>query len=130
MGRRGGTYSFRCAETGCTESGFTDWDNQREYAEAARIYANWRCYRHRNPEQMLGLNNTARHHVLVARPGSRSPDHLFWAEEGAESGSMGLVSGPGFKAHANDFPAGTRLVVTAYVETPEQAEIAATVDGA
>ena len=45
---------------------------------------------------------------------------LFWRAEGAGAGS-GFTFGPGFNAHATDFPEGTRLVVTAQIE-PVEAE--------
>jgi hypothetical protein len=127
MARRGGTHWYRCAQEGCRESGCMDYSNQREYAEAAEWGRKWRCSRHDNPERVLGPDNTARRHVMVV---TQQKYGRYWAEESAERGSMGLLTGPGFKAFADDFPVGTRLVVTAYVETPEQAAIAAELDGA
>ncbi|AYD83936.1 hypothetical protein SEA_GETALONG_76 [Gordonia phage Getalong] len=40
------------------------------------------------------------------------PYGKFWARHG-------FVTGPGFKAWADDFPAGTTLIVTAEVVLPE-----------
>jgi len=46
-------------------------------------------------------------------------DGLSWvAPEGVAAGKSGFVSGPGFNAHANDFPEGTRLTLTVSVELP------------
>lgn len=115
MGRRGGTLHYTCAETDCRESGCVDWDNQRERAELAASRKNWRCLRHRDPERVIGAANSARRHVLIAMSHPSAPG-LYWADEGAEKGSMGVVSGPGFRAYANDFSSGTRLVVTAHIE--------------
>lgn len=41
---------------------------------------------------------------------------LFWMGEGYSSGR---ISGPGFKAWADDFPEGTRLTITARIEVPD-----------
>jgi hypothetical protein len=128
MARRGGTLWYPCTwPAGCTEKGCVDWDSQRERAQLAEARKHWKCSLHRNYEQRLRPDNPARSHVLVAKR-SRIAPGLYWAEEGAEYGSMGLVDGPGFRVFASDFPEGTRLHVTAYVETPEQAAIAAEVD--
>ncbi|GAA0720209.1 hypothetical protein GCM10010199_25560 [Dactylosporangium roseum] len=52
---------------------------------------------------------------------ARKPDEflpgMYWLPEGGTSGS-GFTFGPGFKAHADDFPEGTRLVITAQVLLP------------
>lgn len=47
----------------------------------------------------------------------------FWGPPG-DVGTQGIAVGPGFQALADDFPPGTRLVVTARVELPEQPEAA------
>ncbi|HWB34857.1 MAG TPA: hypothetical protein VHA75_02425 [Rugosimonospora sp.] len=123
------TKTVTCAETGCRDTVFYTYTSQREYAEIMQEQQRrpFKCTRHREPGQVLRPDNTERTHVLVARripfkssrPGaSRWLDGLFWVEEGKDSGS-GFTFGPGFKAHASDFPEGTRLVVTAHVELPE-----------
>jgi hypothetical protein len=122
------TKTVQCAEAGCRETTFYSYTSQREYAEITKRQAErpYKCTRHSDPDQVLRPDNTERTHVLVA---SRVPFKsrygdgpewlrgLFWLEEGRDSGS-GFTFGPGFKAHASDFPEGTRLVVTAHVEMP------------
>jgi hypothetical protein len=44
--------------------------------------------------------------------------HLFWFPEGGPRTGSGFQHGPGFRAFANDFPVGTRLIVTARLELP------------
>lgn len=124
------TRVVRCAEIGCHETTFYTYTSQREYADLTRDQQRrpYKCTRHRAPEEVLRPDNLERQHVLVAsrvpfrssRPGaSEWLPGLFWLEEGKESGGSGFVFGPGFKAHASDFPEGTRLVVTARVELPD-----------
>lgn len=139
MSRRGGTITFRCIEPGCKESCFYDWDTRREETELyGRYHGKWRCTRHSNPEKNLRPDNTAVQAVLVAtrkfsnstlRSGERIDLGLYWIPESGASGS-GFDRSEAHTAYAEDFPEGTRLVVTAYVETPEQAAAAASADGA
>lgn len=103
---------------------------RKEQAEDYARYAKnpWRCYRHSKPDEVLAADNLARSTVLVAgrvrqSPTRRDPkpgyiDGLYWLEGEVRRGG-GLVSGPGFRAIANDFPPGTRLIVTARIELPE-----------
>jgi hypothetical protein len=141
MARRRVTSRVNCAKPGCREMAHFEYDSQRERAESERrrLEFPWRCYRHSAEEEVLSAENPVRETVLtVAQPrnpryerdlddyrravarGSdfaREPsefyDFLSW-----EGASGGIVSGPGFRAIAKDFPAGTRLVVTVRVEIP------------
>lgn len=72
----------------------------------------WKCSRHRNPDRTLNADNTETRAVVVAGKSDGCGDRLFW-------GHSGIIHGPGFVAHADDFPEGTRLVVTARIEAPE-----------
>ncbi|MDX2649286.1 hypothetical protein PV341_38125 [Streptomyces sp. PA03-1a] len=47
----------------------------------------------------------------------------FWGPPGT-IGAQGIAVGTGFQALADDFPPGTRMVVTARIELPEQSEAA------
>ncbi len=110
------TTSIRCAEAGCRDHATYAYSSQRECAE---IYERqkrrpWKCSRHDRPDEVLRPDNVRVVGVLVA---TRRPYGQFWIPEDGTTGS-GLTSGPGFKAHADDFPEGTRLVVTAEVEIP------------
>jgi len=142
MARRQVTSRVNCAKPGCREVAHFEYDSQRERAEAERRRrdAPWRCTRHTNEEQVLSGDNTERTVTLTAvrrrnpsyerelaeyeaaiarrsnfaREPSEFYDGLTWAGH-----HSALVTGPGFKAFANDFPEGTRLVVNIRVETPE-----------
>lgn len=129
MARRGGTYAVRCQHEGCRETGHYAYDIQREYCEllATPRYEDWRCTRHTKPEDVLSPGgNPARTVVLICtekcqtRPGGeRVPYGRFWAEEGSDTVGSGFNYSSAHKAWAEDFPPGTRLVLTAHVELPE-----------
>lgn len=126
-----------CAQDGCRENALYRYDYKADYSEAYRRHNHekpWKCIRHSDPDRNLRLDNTAVSGVFVATEkfidvhgGEQKSIGLFWMPEGAPGGS----SGNGFdhssvhSAYAEDFPVGTRLVITAYVETPAQAAIAA-----
>lgn len=133
MGRREYRATFRCA-TGCGESITYVCEGRDEYAGALKRNAAkpWKCTRHADPDRNLRPGNEQTRQVLIAtrmpsrfpdkypyntRPGWEWLDGLFWVPEGATTGS-GYTSGPGFNAHAGDFPEGTRLVVTAEIQMP------------
>jgi hypothetical protein len=122
MSRRTYTIPLRCAESGCRESSVCEAIGRDEYAEARDRYARnpWRCSRHRNPERVLSPDNLERTAVCISGKSKRYPDldSRFW--ETPEYDGCGVIDGPGFKAFANDFPPGTRLIVTARIELPEE----------
>lgn len=108
------TYTTRCTEPGCREYGIHEY----ERASEPRV-KNWLCYRHRNPEQLLSDDNRKRVTVLtVEARDDISGKHFF-------NGKNGTVSGPGFKAIAEDFPVGTKLVITAELVAASRGEHAA-----
>ena len=144
MGRRGGVLTRQCTHEGCRETGRWDYDSQREGNEMARnpYYREWRCVRHASPDKVLSFDQPARQVTLVCTEEFR-PRHnfqtgqdeqrsigKFWKLEGSESRGSGFNFSEAHKAFAADFPVGTRLVLTAYVETPEQAEIAREINAA
>lgn len=122
---------FECAEEGCREVSWREFDRRSEQAEAYRTQAKhpWKCSRHREPEKNLRPENPETSYVLVAsklpfesrtNPEKKWLDGLFWVpEDGRRSGS-GYEYGPGFNAYAEDFPEGTKLIVTARVEVPAE----------
>lgn len=115
MSRRDYTIRLVCAHEGCRETTFTVADTRREEAEVrARYRANpYRCYRHSKPNEVLSAANSELSAVVTAQPREGLPGRMFW------DGGSGLISGPGFRAIADDFPPGTRLIVTARIELPE-----------
>lgn len=125
MGRRGQDRRRQCAESGCREITITHYDTQRDYAEAVRREKGqppWKCLRHNEPDKVLRIDNR---HVMydcaseerwyTNYRGERSLTGVYWD-------GHGFVHGPGFRAYASDFPAGTRLVITASVVLPEDYE--------
>lgn len=78
----------------------------------------WRCTRHRVPEEVLSPTNLERQKVLVCQQSENHPDLIkrFW------NGTNGFVFGDGYKAYADDFPEGTKLIVTAKIELPKEAK--------
>ncbi|MEV6897483.1 hypothetical protein [Amycolatopsis sp. NPDC051372] len=106
---------------GCKETSFSVVPNMRERAEAMARYAKnpWRCFRHGKPDEVLSADNAKTTATVVV---CEETYGKFWREEGQERGGNGISYGPGFRAIAKDFPAGTRLTITAVVETPEESE--------
>jgi hypothetical protein len=122
MGRRGGYQTFRCHTEGCRESATVEYSTLRERAETAKstYYSNWKCTRHRSPEKLLTPGGGAVQAVLVCYEESYG---RFWRPEGSTKGGNGFDFSTAHNAYADDFPVGTRLVITAYVETPDQAAL-------
>jgi hypothetical protein len=124
MARRGGTARFLCPEEGCTEAAFYNYSSNAAYARLCREQRQrpWKCSRHRNPEQVLTPANTTRTVVLIADRSKRFPDltQLFWRVDGDADVGSGYLFGPGFSAHADDFPKGSRLVITVTADLAQQ----------
>jgi hypothetical protein len=121
MARREYRFSPVCGYDGCGKRAYYVYDTRREQAESmARLRRDgWLCSRHARPNEVLSVENPVVEDVLV----SYETDYRFWAgpEKGAErKGGNGFVYGHGFKAWAEDFPTGTRLVITARVELPPE----------
>jgi hypothetical protein len=122
------TLTVRCGETACPQTNHYDYSTNAEYASATKRSANWKCTRHANPDQVLCPDNPQTTAILTATTLHTQPDRYtgktqplgrYWVPEGTTTGS-GLSSGPGYRAHANDVPEGTRLVITARIELPEE----------
>jgi hypothetical protein len=124
MTKRGGVLQFRCKAEGCRESALISYDSKREAAElrARPYYIDYRCTRHSTPDKVLAPESGARQVVLVC---AEETYGRFWRAEGETTGGNGFSFSEAHKAWAKDFPPGTRLYVTAYVVTPEQAALEA-----
>jgi hypothetical protein len=122
MTRRGGTLQLRCSVDGCTERPhLVAYDTLREAKEIREYYAKrpYKCSRHTRPDEVLSAGSPATVCVMVARKRPGCGDKLFWVDEADERGANGVSFGPGFKAWANDFAEGTRLVVSAMIGLPD-----------
>lgn len=120
MARREYRTIFRCAEPGCRETQFLVHDLRSDEKAAWRRQHEkpYRCSRHADPDRNLRPGNERTSYVLVAAR-LRDLPNLFWIPEGGTTGS-GFSFGPGFNAHADDFPEGTQLVVTAEIQMPPE----------
>jgi len=118
------TARFQCGHEGCKEFAIYDYYSADERKRLYRTYdqGRWRCTRHMRMEEVLGSDN---HRTVCEYTAKKVPatfgeylDGLFWTKGDAASGS-GFTSGPGFKAFASDFPAGTVIRVTAEIILPQ-----------
>lgn len=110
--RRRGPYTYRvkCAHEGCLECAFYEYQTRADYVSTAKSAQGWRCTRHSSEDELLGSANLRREMVLTVGLFDGLDKHYFLEKH------SGFVSGPGFKALAEDFPLGTRIRVTARVE--------------
>lgn len=116
-GKQMSKYSVRaeCGHPDCREVAHYEADTRKDQTRLYEKYGNkkWRCTRHSNPEQVLSVANpkTTVEKTSEEKFYEGSSIGNFW-------GSMGFMSGPGFRAWAKDFPAGTTLRVTAEILLP------------
>jgi hypothetical protein len=120
------TYARRCSHTGCPEISTIEYTARRDLEGVSKT---WTCRHHSKPNEILSPTNRETEAVLTLHPSyinsyrEGEPPRLvghFWGPEDAEKGSHGIVSGPGFWAEAKNFPPGTRLIVTARIELPDE----------
>lgn len=116
MGRREWPLRFVCAEDGCTESTNFRYQTKRDMMESFELknYSNgrWRCIRHSRPNEVLSPSNMETRAELTVEQ----------KDYGRYFGNFGVISGPGFRVFAKDFPAGTKVVVTASLILPTEDE--------
>lgn len=106
--------SVKCKHLGCKEWTRISYDTRRESREpkAIEFRSTWKCSRHSRLGDVLsreGANSEKQKIVTVVQKG----------EGKCFDGIFGIISGPGFKAFADDFPEGTKIFVTAKVILPE-----------
>ena len=114
------TVNVKCGHSGCSKYGHYGADNNKDRTRIHKKYGNgkYRCCRHTSPDKVLGVNNLKRQVTFVADKSKKYPKlpELFWDD------GNGFTHGPGFMAYANDFPEGTKLIITAEIVLPEGAE--------
>lgn len=105
---------FRCGHEGCEEFGRYEVDNRNHAIDLDRQYGNgkYRCIRHSQPNSVLSAENNR---IVDELTIFQEKYGQFWGKERAFNG---FAHGPGFKAFADDFPAGTILRVTAEIILP------------
>jgi len=109
--KRKWTSTLKCAHEGCSEYARYEYDTRSEYLEASKRRVSrpaWTCIRHTNPEELLSPTNLETTFESISTEKSYGK---FW-------GSNGFVHGNGYKAYADDFPVGTKLIVTARIVLP------------
>ena len=111
MARREWMLRKPCVHQGCTEIGRWTYETKRDLERSYENKHEFRCTRHSKPEEVLSVENAATEFVMVSKKSEGCGDNLYW-------NGGGFQHGPGFKAWANDFPEGTRLIVTARIELP------------
>ncbi len=118
MSRRPYIVRVKCGHADCTEFARYGADTRADELRLHQRYGNgqYRCTRHSQPNEVLSATapRTVTVLTLIRRfTGSGADIGLFW------NGSNGFAHGPGFKAFGEDFPEGTRLIVTAEIVLPE-----------
>lgn len=123
MSRREWPLRFVCNYPGCTESANYRYPTRRDMMESFELKnysgGRWRCVRHNKPDEVLSASN----------PRTRAEIVLEQKSHGKYFGNFGFVSGLGFRVFADDFPAGTRLIVTAEIVPPAERECPSSPDG-
>lgn len=114
MARRRYPYRTECAHPGCGEHSHYEFHSRRELDQHLKWQprGTWKCVRHDRPSDVL---STANAKTVAEYTNFSEPHGKFW---GLERPSNGFMSGPGFRAFAEDFPAGTRVRVTAELILP------------
>lgn len=105
---------FKCGHPGCNELAHYEYHSRDEATRLQKSYYpdKWRCTRHSRPNEVLGEANR----VLTSEMRVfEEPHGKYW---GTDKAWTGFISGPGFKAFAEDFPTGTVIRVTAEIVRP------------
>lgn len=112
MARREWPLIVECGHDGCRERVAYRYQTRRDLVESfeAKNFTNgrWRCVRHSRSNEVLSEDNPKTTFELTSE---QLPSGLYF-------GGKGFVYGPGFKAFAEDFPPGTKLIVSAAIVLP------------
>lgn len=116
MPKREWPVRFICSHDGCNESVTYRYDTRRDLMESFELKwysgGRWKCQRHSDLDRVLSSTNRETRFEIESKQESH----------GRYFGHSGQLSGPGFLAIANDFPPGTKLIVTARIEFPPAPE--------
>lgn len=106
-------FNVKCGFGECKEWGHYETSNRKEYEKLSKKYGGgkYRCVRHTDTHEVLGLNNLKVSETLISE---KKESGLYW------NGFSGFAHGNGYKAYSNDFPEGTKLVVVAEIILPTQ----------
>ncbi len=107
-----------CSDPSCMETSTFQYSSKKAYMEAYKRHKGvWKCARHKEPEKLLSIDNPTTRTEIVAAKSSSYPDleELFWH---GGSFTSGYTQGIGWKAFADDFPPGTKIIVEATLVLP------------
>lgn len=105
-----------CRHPGCGEHALY-WrptrDELRDLKKRGRQWSGdtWLCKRHVSPGELLTSDVTVQVRVLHVL--DSDVGHFFYKNAEGDGMGRGVVSGPGFKAIAEDLPVGAQLRITA-----------------
>lgn len=107
------TARFKCGHPDCREFAHYEIMDRAHSITLQRRYGNgqYRCVRHSQSDSVLSTERRSIVHEMTAAAKGTDTSKLYW-------GFSGFAHGPGFKAFADDFPAGTVLRVTAEIILP------------
>lgn len=109
-----------CSDSNCMETRYFEYSSRKAYNEGYKRHkGTWKCSRHYEPEKVLSIDNPTTRTEIVAAKSDRYPDleGLFWHGGGLTSG---YTCGVGWKAFADDFPPGTKIIVEATLVLPQE----------
>lgn len=115
MSRRAQTVRFKCSHEGCEEIALYTADDRKHAARLYDTYGNgkYKCVRHAHPDEVLSADALVKTYSMRV---FRERHGMYW---GVDKAGSGFVSGPGFKAYADDFPEGTEIKISAEVILPK-----------
>lgn len=112
------TRRVKCQEPTCSEWANYTYDTRAEAREAdlRRVKYPWKCGEHSDPARNLSMerlevSKTFTNKNVMFRETDQVLGMFF-------DGHFGLMTGNGFRAKANDFPEGAKLIITARIELP------------
>jgi hypothetical protein len=119
---------IKCSDSECHEYSNYAYDTRKEYTEGVKRNKTWTCVRHMNPNSVLSKTNTNTSETLVCirKQFSENSFGQFWQllkDVGTEKLQSGFQYGNGYKAWADEFPEGTKLVVTSEIILPDENEV-------
>jgi hypothetical protein len=105
---------FECGHPGCREVAHFNVYGREDERRLYRDNGNgkYRCIRHTRMDEVLTNERRKIIREMASEAKVEGSPKLYW-------GNFGMAHGPGFKAFADDFPAGTVIRVTAEIILPE-----------